>query len=103
MLKPVAKLIKSDGWVYPCEPKDGKAFTYDELRMAVDGMVHIVRPKSYHGVVMVINEEGKVLGLPPNKLATDIWQDGAEPGSPRMQDAVVGDVIVCHESQLGIL
>jgi Domain of unknown function (DUF3846) len=85
-----AKLIKTDGSVITVEPKNGTDFQLDELNEFVDGYIEVIRPPSMPGVIMVINEEGKLKGLPYNVVATLIWQC----------DDIVGNVLLCHHSQV---
>ena len=49
---------------------------------------------------MIVNEEGKIHGLPCNEIATQMWQQFASPASERMRDFVVGNVLLCHRSQM---
>ena len=96
----VAKHIKANGQVIPVTPKDGKYFSYEELTAFVGGYIEMVRPPSKTGAVIICNEDGKAEGLPRNELATKMWQEHAEPGSMRMADHIVGDILLCHESQM---
>jgi hypothetical protein len=86
-----AKLIKPDGTVTPVEPKNGTDFSLDELHEFVGGYIEIVRPIDMPGVVMVINEEGKLKGLAHNAIASKFWHSG---------DPIVGNAILCHSSQV---
>lgn len=95
-----AKWIKADGTVVPVQPKDGKYFSLEEMQEMVGGYIEMIRPPSRTGALIICNEEGKMIGLPYNKLATAMWQAHAEEGSERMLDEVVGDILLCHESQL---
>jgi hypothetical protein len=96
----VAKHITADGRCIPVVPKDGKYFSYEELTDFVGGDIEIAYPPSSTGACIVCNEDGKRLGLRPNELATKMWQEHAEPGSPRMSDPIVGDILLCHHTQL---
>jgi len=96
----VAKHITADGKCTPVVPAKGGVFSYEELSKFVGGYIEIVEPPSKTGAIIVCNEEGKINGLPLNKLATEMWQEHAEPGSPRMSDPVVGNVLLCHTSQV---
>lgn len=65
------------------EPK-GETWTLKELQELVGGYIEIVAVPNHPGRVLVINENGKLIDLPFNKNATDLWQ----------YDAVVGDVVL---------
>jgi hypothetical protein len=43
------------------------------------------------GVIMVINEEGKLKGLAHNEIASKFWHSG---------DPIVGNAVMCHHSQV---
>lgn len=66
----------TDGKFREVQPINGKFFTYEELQNFVkDGdntMIEIVPLPS--GKSIVVNEEGKLIGLPKNQLATDFWR-----------------------------
>lgn len=95
-----AKLITADGKIIEVTPKNGTDFQIEELNAFVGGYIEVIYPKSRMGALMIVNEEGKLRGLPHNELATRMWQEGAQAGSPRMDDPVVGNVLLCHRSQL---
>ena len=65
------------------EPK-GETWTLEELQELVGGYVEIVYPPKHPGRVLVINENGKLTGLPFNKNATHLWP----------HDDIVGDVVL---------
>jgi hypothetical protein len=96
----LAKLIQPNGFILPVEPRNGRAFTLEELQSFVGGYVEVITPPSRNGAIMAVNEEGKFRGLALNTVATRIWQQFAGPGSPRMSDPVVGTVLLCHDSQI---
>lgn len=70
-------------------PKDGKSFTLDELQGFVGGNIEIVQTKN-DNEVMVINEEGKLKGLPVNIIATKRYIYGDH-------DKIVGDVLLADK------
>lgn len=84
----MAKWIKANGEVCDVTPRNGKDFSLDELQAFVHGYIELV----YLGndMVMVVNEEGKLLGLPRNTKATQMYP----------LDIIVGDVLVCHSNQI---
>ena len=62
------------------------------LQKQVGGYIQIVparlpKTPSVKGLQLVLNEEGKLIGLPYNKLATVLY------GNP--YDDIVGDVLIC--------
>jgi hypothetical protein len=61
----------------------------------VGGMVEIVPLPN--GQIMILNEEGKLDGLPINELGTEFWklQYPIEQYPNNNDELVVGDIIVC--------
>ena len=95
----MAILYKTDGSVTPVSPKEGKYFSLKELQGYVGGYIQIVPLPN--GEELVINEEGKLDGLPTNQLATSIWKK-AYPISkyPENNDElVVGNALVISEGE----
>lgn len=87
----MAKFVRYDGKVVTCHPKNvGKTFTLDELKEYVDGWIECV-PLS-KSEVMVINEEGKLLNLPYNGIATNIFHNA---GGDRL-DYIAGNALICE-------
>ena len=86
-----AKLFKPDGTMTPVEPQNGKDFQLDELNRFVDGYIEIVRPLDMPGYIMVINEEGKLKGLPFNPMASKFWH---------ANDPIVGNALLCRTEQV---
>lgn len=76
--------ITSSGKSAPTKPENGSDFTLEELQGYVGGYIELVYLRD--GRIMVVNEEGKIEGLPPNQIATEIY------GNPN--DYVVGNVLV---------
>lgn len=76
----MAILIKTDGTQTPFE-----AFTLAGLQQAVGGFIEVAHTPTRH--VLIINEEGKIQGLPHNALATKLYAYGR-------YDAIVGDVVL---------
>ena len=68
-------------------PENGKFFTLKELQTIVGGYIECLSLKN--GMTMVVNEEGKLEGLPYNDLATDIAYNSG------YMDIIVGIVLVC--------
>lgn len=88
------QFISSTGKQFAVFPEDHDVFTLEELQHYVGGLIEIVNLAD--GRVMVLNEEGKLNGLPPNAKATYLLMQGEF----LFPDIVVGDVIVCDESYL---
>jgi len=95
-----AKLLKASGEIVSIQPKNGAAFSLMELKEFVGGYIQIVQPPGNSGAILVVNENGKSAGLLKNALATRMWQECCKPGSPRSQDDIVGDVVLCQTSQV---
>ena len=89
-----ATYYKIDGYVTTVVPKNGKHFTYDELRLFVGERVEIVPMPS--GDLMVVHEEGKLIGLPENRNATEVWKSEypIEKYAGNNDELVVGDALV---------
>lgn len=88
-----AVLYKADGNTCYVEPKNGTDFTLEELQGFVGGYIEVVSIDST--TIMVVNEEGKMLGLDFNITATAIYNDLC--GS---SDCIVGDVLLCDTSMV---
>lgn len=97
----MAKIYKTTGEVIEVSPKNGKTFKLEELQAIVE---HKVDGVSCHyieiinlrdGRLMVLNEEGKLIGAPMNNKATEIFM--AAFGA---FDVVVGNVLVCNENEV---
>ena len=65
-------------------PKNGHDFTLDEMQAFVGGHIEFVHLDD--DMILCINEEGKLLELPPNRIATVY-------ASPYLRD---GDYIAGH-------
>jgi hypothetical protein len=117
MEKYIAKLFHPNGKIDMVHPRNGKTFELDELQSVVGGYIQVIHPRSSENSLMVINEEGKLKGLPYNELATKLWLyegDLTEFGVgkvtiqgmlsqipiPSPQDFLVGPVLLCHTSQM---
>lgn len=89
----MAKLIKTDNSVTEVSPKNGTDFSLEELQGFVGGYIEIVYPLTGapKGSILVVNEEGKLIGLPVNGIAT---------GMMGFTDTIVGDVLLCDTNQV---
>lgn len=83
----MAKLIRADGITEDVRPKNKKKFSLKELQEFVGG--YIEKVPSTNGVTAFCNEDGHSLKLPINLLA-----------SMRFRQTLVGNVIVCDESEV---
>lgn len=75
------------------QPKNGTDFSLEELQGFVGGYIEIVRLNE--GKIMVVNEEGKLLDLPVNLLATIPFQLTYGP-----IDQIYGNALVCKEDEV---
>ena len=85
---PQAVVVKTDGTaqLVPCDAN--KTLSLDKLHELVGGYVEVVRASRIAPLVMIINEEGRLLNLPLNQNAT-AWQSAIH-GCQQ----IVGDVVV---------
>ena len=90
----MAKILKSSFEIVEIEPKNGKNFSLEEMQGVVGGYIEIVRLGNHQ--IMVVNEEGKLHGLPFNALATNALQLVY----PQSDDFVVGDVLLCTDNEI---
>jgi len=123
----MASWLKADGTIEVVQPKNGRNFQLEELKRFVasgapNDYIEIVYPRheGYEGQIMVINEEGKLFGLPRNQRATELFgytpptdeqiaqlkaqgvvMIGFEP-EDRLGDAgeIVGDVLLCNSTEV---
>lgn len=83
----MATLIKASGIHEKIEPKEGTAFTLEELQDAVHG--YIGRVTIATGEIMVVNEDGHYERLPANPVASALGND-----------YIVGDVVVASAAEM---
>lgn len=81
----------------PAEVEDVKRISLEILQSKVHGYIEAVRFPDQH-VVMYINEEGKLDGLPPNPRATEICRTA---GNIRTADWISGDAVFVGETVEG--
>lgn len=89
-----AQIIYADGRVLPASPKNGTDFSLEELQKAVGGYIEIIDLRN--GQIMVVNEEGKIKGLPVNIIATEAYNMRFQP----ISDVIVGDVLLCEKDMV---
>ena len=90
----MAQLIKSNGEISKVLPGNGKVFTLQELQSFVGGYIEF---RHMDGEIMVMNEEGKIMGLPDNQEATNVLSELKAIAS---DDYVVGDVLICLKKEI---
>ncbi len=84
----MAYLLKANG-----QKSEFNTFTLEAMQQAVRGYIQIVPTRDNH--LMVMNEEGKLMGLPENDEATNMVRGIISPF-----DVIVGDVIICDRSEM---
>ena len=92
---PVALLYKTDFSVEEIKPANRRYFKLEEMQAYVGGLIQIL-PLDGEGLedrLLVVNEEGKNIGLPFNLFATVEWIKYYGE-----TDFVSGDAIICHPS-----
>jgi len=78
---------KDEEAVKVVHPKNGKNFKLNELRPIVGGHIEIAESK-LPGLIIVLDEEGKLKKKPINKLATAMYKYGKD-------DPICGQVLIC--------
>lgn len=89
----MAKIIKANGEIKNISDID--KFNLNFLKGVVGGWIEVVYLDN--GDLMVVNEEGKLLGLPINHQATNIVHSMCK---YLQHDTIVGDVLVCKSTQI---
>lgn len=93
----MALLIKFEDYVTTYEqvkPK-GETFSLKELQKFVGGLIEI-KYIADGELCMVVNEEGKIIHLPMNPIATRLFN--LLQGSP--YDCIVGNVLICGSNEI---
>lgn len=90
--RPYPVIIYPDGTIKEAV-KAGEAFTLEELQRHVCGLIQVVPLDD--DSLMIMNEEGKLLGMAGNDRATRIFQkyNGGH-------DPIVGPAIICKNDEL---
>lgn len=88
----LSTVIFADGAQKNVEPSNGTDFSLEELRGFVGGYIEIIRLGENR--LVIVNEEGKILGLPKNTFATKIIQSAGR------QDIIVGNVLICDTDKV---
>ena len=86
-------IIEPDGTRTEVRPKNGKNYKLEEMQKIVGGLVEIVQLTK--GVIMVVNEEGLLVSLLFNVVASNMYQAFLNtPGH------IVGTVLVCKDEEV---
>lgn len=80
-------LYTTDGERIKVTPSNGTDFSLEELQGFVGGYIEIIRLGDNR--LVIVNEEGKLLGLPMNIFVTNIIQSAGR------QDIIVENVLIC--------
>lgn len=91
----MATLIKIDGTQQKVKPQNNECFSLSEMQQYVGGLIQIIRLSDEEA--MVVNEEGKLMGLEVNEAATNLALDNE---AIFFWDYIVGDVVICKKSEL---
>lgn len=100
----MAILYKTDSTIENVTPKNGKTFSYEELQGFVgegdDKMIEIVPLPS--GKMLVVNEEGKLIGLKTNLRATDLWKAEypIEDYPHNNDELIVGNALLAESNEI---
>jgi hypothetical protein len=93
----MATFFGTDGTVEERKPANGDSFTLEEMQAVVGGFIEVVSPiGKYNGKILVINEEGKLMGLIRNDNATAAMGGNLFPG-----DYISGDALLCTSEEMG--
>ena len=91
----MAQKLHIQGVYKECTPKNGKTFTLEEIQEIVGGYIEILTFKD--GRMMVMNEEGKLLGFPINPEATRIAREN---NLIWPNDYIVGTVLIADPGEI---
>lgn len=87
----MATLIRTNGTQEEITiPNDDSSL--EVMQKAVGGFIEMV--DLYDGRWFIVNEEGKLLNLPVNKIASDICEKAGR------HETIVGDVLLCSENEI---
>ena len=89
----MGKIYKTDGTTIAVEPKNGTDYSLEELQEIVGGYIEVLPLNDDE--IMVLNEEGKILGLDLNDNATELISEAG-----MWDDFIVGDVLVCKNDEV---
>lgn len=89
----MGKIYKTDGTITTVEPKNCTDYSLEELQAIVGGYIEVLPLNEDE--IMVLNEEGKILGLDLNDNATELISEAG-----MWDDFIVGDVLVCKNDEV---
>lgn len=88
-------VLRARGGIEIIQNGDDNTFTLAKLHRVIDGMIEIVRPESFikmrpdrGDIRMIVDDEGKLKGLPVNVRATFMYSN---------LYMIVGDAIICKQ------
>ncbi len=87
----MATILYPDGTSQEVQPTDGVSFHLEQLRAIVGGYIEIIPTRDRR--IMVLNEEGKLEGLPRNEQATALVDFPTREDYDRLK-AVLGDALI---------
>lgn len=93
----MALLLKQDGTSRPILPKNGEDFSLEELQGFVGGLIEVINLRDRLDQILVINEEGKLIGRELNSEATAIAQKNQ---AIHPFDVIVGDALLCLSEEV---
>ena len=96
----MATYYKTNGEVKEVSPENGKFFTLEEMQKMVGGLIEIEPLPS--GKLIVVNEEGKLIGLEKNEKASEEWlKEYPYEKYPFNNDGTIaGDALIATEEEL---
>ena len=96
----MATYYKTTGEVKEVSPENGRFFTLEEMQKMVGGLIEIEPLPS--GRSIVVNEEGKMIGLEKNQRASEEWlKEYPYEKYPYNNDGTIcGDALIATEEEL---
>lgn len=89
-----SRLIPVRGHAIEISPRHGPKFTLEELQAYVGGYIELVC-YTHDNHLLIVNEEGKLLNLPYNDRATQLFRMNR-----LTRDVIVGDVVLIAKHQI---
>lgn len=89
----MAVILKTNGERQEVSPENGTDIKLEQLQEIVGGCIDCVGISGDE--IMVFNDEGKLMGLPINREATEIFQKHFN-----TDDFIVGDVLICKDDEV---
>lgn len=94
-------VYRANGEIEKISPANGTDFSMEELQSIVGGTFDIQQlPKTKE--IMVMNDNGKLEGLPQNDLASGVWKKAYPIAEYPVNndEQIVGDVLVCDSAMV---